>query len=224
MGVLMAARLSGLRKHRTKVVLALAGGGRRAFEQGDAEAVARRAAALAKYLDPAGVPDVWLYAAECHRLPEMDRTETWIREWTVLRKRQILPGDRPPGNALERKAGELFSRYGVAGAMRTLAEEYGDSPVPVLVLFHVQGVDDEDAVIAGELEKAAEKPLFWQFFASLDTTLPSVLDHLAQLREERPQIRNAHYNDSWDLGSTPVLEPFMRYAWIRHYARWRRTL
>ncbi|MEV7239576.1 VWA domain-containing protein [Streptomyces sp. NPDC051020] len=184
----------------------------------------RRAARIAEYLDEAGVPDVWIYGADCHRLPAIERgcLEPWIADWAVLTKERIFPGSPVDENALARSVQGygLFTSDSVANAMGTLTAEYGNSRMPVLVLFHVESMVGEDAAVAARLKKAAGKPLFWQFIAQLDELPWSVLDRLDDIREERPEIANAHYNGSWNLDISGGLDAFQQYSMIKPYARW----
>ncbi|MGW2352506.1 VWA domain-containing protein [Actinacidiphila glaucinigra] len=219
-----AARMVRLKRRKSKVVLVLSGAGRLAFEGPRVRLTVRRAVRIAEALDDAGVPDVWIYGADCHRLPAIPRGSlgAWEADWAVLPKKPVFAEGRVDGNLLARSAAEfgLFTRGSLAAAMETLRTEYEHSPVPVLVLLHVDSVPDEDAAIAAQLEKAAGTPLFWQFFAQLDEVPSSVLDRLDEVREERPEITNAHFNTSWNHDFSGGLDPVLQYGLIRRYARW----
>ncbi|MFF2851957.1 VWA domain-containing protein [Streptomyces sp. NPDC058001] len=219
----LAARVSGLRKGKSKVVLVLSGDSRAPFEGERIRRTVRRAVRIAQALD-SSLPDVWIYGADCHRLPAIQRgsPETWIADWAVLAKRPVF--DESPGNdnplACSVREYGLFKGGSVAGAMEVLQKEYGTSRRPVLVLFHVESMEVEDRRVARQLEKASGKPLFWQFLAQLDEMSFSVLDRLDDVRRERPRITNAHYNNSWNMDISVGLDVFQQYAMIKPYARW----
>ncbi|MFE0630966.1 VWA domain-containing protein [Streptomyces sp. NPDC058864] len=222
-----AARLSRLKRGKSKVVLVLSGDSRTAFEGQRIRLTVRRAVRIAQALDASRVPDVWIYGADCHRLPPIprDALEAWEADWAVLAQEPVFAESPVDDNLLARSAAEfgLFTGSSVAGAMERLRTEYENSRVPVLVLFHVGSVPDEDRAVAAQLEKAAGRPLFWQFIAQSDELPSSVLNRLDDVRAERPEITNAHLNDYWNLDFSAALDPFHQYAMIRHYARWVRT-
>ncbi|MGW1545240.1 VWA domain-containing protein [Streptomyces sp. NPDC002309] len=228
----LAARASGLRKGQSKVVLVLSGHYRDPFEGERIRRTVRRAVRIADALD-SSLPDVWIYGANCHRLPVIQggSLETWIADWAVLARSPVFDGSRENGNPLARSTREygLFKGGSVASAMEVLRKEYGTSRVPVLVLFHVESMEGEDSRVARQLEQASGTPLFWQFFAQLDEMYPSVLNRLDDVRRERPKITNAHYNGSWNMDISAGLDTFQQFAMIKPYARWvtvsrRRTL
>ncbi|MFF8794534.1 VWA domain-containing protein [Streptomyces globisporus] len=227
MAILMrlAARVSRLRKGRSKVVLVLCGGYRGPFEGERVRRTVRRAVRIADALD-SRPPDVWIYGADCHRLPAIKSgsLEAWIADWAVLAKSPVFGTSKENGNPLARSAEEygLFNGGSVAEAMKILRTEYGSSLVPVLVLFHVESMEGDDSGVAGELEKTSGKPLFWQFLAQLDGMHPSVLNCLDDVRRERPSITNTHYNNSWDMDTSVGMDTFMQYGMIKPYARWAR--
>ncbi|MFF2225252.1 VWA domain-containing protein [Streptomyces globisporus] len=227
MGILMrvAARVSRLRKGQSKVVLVLCGGYRGPFEGERVRRTVRRGVRIADALD-SSPPDVWIYGADCHRLPAIKSgsLEAWIADWAVLARSPVFGTSKESGNRLACSAEEygLFKGGSVADAMKMLRTEYGSSRVPVLVLFHVESMEGEDSGVAGELEKASGEPLFWQFLAQLDGMHPSVLNRLDDVRRERPSITNTHYNNSWDMDTSVGMDTFMQYGMIKPYARWAR--
>ncbi|MYT37044.1 hypothetical protein GTY66_13425 [Streptomyces sp. SID8356] len=83
-------------------------------------------------------------------------------------------------------------------------------------------MEDEGSGVAGELEKASVKPLFWQVLAQLDEIHPSVLNRSDGVRRERPSIANAHDNNSCNGDTSVGMETFMQYGMIKPYARWAR--
>ncbi|WSJ90919.1 VWA domain-containing protein [Streptomyces sp. NBC_01304] len=219
----LAARVSGLRKGESKVVLVLSGDSRAPFEGERIRRTVRRAVRIAEALD-SSPPDVWIYGADCHRLPAIQRGSLgrWIADWAVLAKKPVFDDSRVDGNPLARSVREygLFEGGSVAGAMEALRKEYGASRLPVLVLFHLESMEGEDRRVARQLEKAAGSTLFWQFLAQLDETSWSVLDRLDDVRRERPSIANAHYISSWNMDISAGLDAFQQYAMIKPYARW----
>ncbi|MER5950213.1 VWA domain-containing protein [Streptomyces sp. NPDC001904] len=227
-----AARVSRLRKGQSKVVLVLSGEYRRPFEGERIWRTVRRGVRIADALG-SSPPDVWIYGADCQRLPAIKSgsLEAWIADWAVLARSPVFGKSSEDGNPLARSIGEygLFKGGSVASAMEVLREEYGGSRVPVLVLFHVESMVGEDSRVARQLEEASGKPLFWQFLAQLDEMSWSVLDRLDDVRRERPSITNAHYNNSWDMDRSVGMDTFQQYGMIKPYARWvresrRRTL
>lgn len=219
----LAARVSGLRKGQSKVVLVLSGDRRAPFEGDRIRRTVRRAVRIAEALD-SRPPDVWIYGTDCQRLPAIQRgsLETWIADWAVLAKRPVFEESRMKDNPLARFGRDygLFKGGSVADAMEVLRKEYETSRVPVLVLFHVESMEGEDSRVARQLEKASGKPLFWQFLAQLDEMSWSVLNRLDDVRRERPRITNAHYNNSWDMDTSAGMDTFLQYAMIKPYARW----
>ncbi|MFD0066889.1 VWA domain-containing protein [Streptomyces sp. NPDC056690] len=227
MGILMslAARASHLRKGQSKVVLVLSGDHRDPFEGERIRRTVRRAVRIAEALEQS-LPDVWIYGADCHRLPAIQSgsLETWIADWAVLARSPVFSESRENDNPLARSVREygLFKGGSVSNAMEVLRKEYGTSRVPVLVLFHVESMEGEDSRVARQLEHASGKPLFWQFLAQLDGMSWSVLNRLDDVRRERPRITNAHYNDSWNMDISAGLDTFQQFAMIKPYARWAR--
>ncbi len=221
----LAARVSRLRKGQSKVVLVLSGGYRGPFEGERIRRTVRRGARIADALD-SSLPDVWIYGADCRRLPAIKTgsLEAWMADWAVLARSPVFGESSEDGNPLARSTAEygLFKGGSVASAMEVLRKEYGSSRVPVLVLFHVESMEGEDSRVARQLEKASGKPLFWQFLAQLDEMEPSVLNRLDDVRRERPSITNAHYNNAWDMDTSVGLDTFMQYGMIKPYARWAR--
>lgn len=228
----LAARVSRLRKGQSKVVLVLSGEWRGPFEGERIWRTVRRGVRIADALD-SNLPDVWIYGANCQRLPAIKSgsLDAWIADWAVLARNTVFGESSEKDNALARSIGEygLFEGGSVASAMEVLRKEYGSSRLPVLVLFHVESMEGEDSGVARQLEKASGKPLFWQFLAQLDGMYPSVLDRLDDVRRERPSITNAHYNSLWDMDTSVGMDTFQQYGMIKPYARWvretrRRTL
>lgn len=221
----LAARACRLRKGRSKVVLVLSGDHRHPFEGERIRRTVRRAVRIARALD-SNLPDVWIYGADCHRLPAIQSgaLDTWIADWAVLARSPVFGEITESGNPLARSVREygLFEGGSVAGAMEVLRKEYETSRVPVLVLFHVESMEGEDRSVARQLEKASGKPLFWQFLAQLDGTSYSVLNRLDDVRRERPMITNAHYSDSWNMDISAGLDAFQQFAMIKPYAGWAR--
>ncbi|WUD73594.1 VWA domain-containing protein [Streptomyces sp. NBC_00510] len=222
----MATRISGTKRHSTRVVLALPGAHRYPFETGVIADMARRAATLGGFLAPGAGVDVWMYTSRPHRLPELRLPQAagWIADWAVLPREPLLSRDAVPGNPLARHAEryELFGPEDAAAAIREIARSLGADDGPALVLFFVWGFHSEGPGLADQLEAASGGNVFWQFVG--DTGMgSSVLDRLDTLRAEAPHIANLDLYQGWDsIQETPeylffrgVLKPFVRWRKAR---------
>jgi hypothetical protein len=222
----MATRISGTKRHSTRVVLALPGAHRYPFEAGIIADMARRAATLGGFLTPGSGVDTWMYTSRPHRLPELrlSRAAGWIADWAVLPRESLLSQDAAPGNLLARQAEryELFGPEDPAAAIRGIARSLGADDGPTLVLFFVWGLHSEGPGMADQLEAASGENVFWQFVGDTSTG-SSVLDRLDALRAEAPHISNLGLYRGWDsIQETPeylffrgVLKPFVRWRKTR---------
>ncbi|MFF3951529.1 VWA domain-containing protein [Streptomyces sp. NPDC001902] len=218
----IAVRISGTKRHSTRVVLALPGAHRYPFEAGVIADMARRAATLGDFLAPGAGVDAWMYTSRPHRLPELRLPQAagWIEDWAVLPREPLLSHDAARGNLLTQRTAryELFGPEDAAEAIRGIARSIRAEEVPTLVLFFVWGLHSEGPGLADELEEAYGENVFWQFVG--DTSMgSSVLDHLDSLRAEAPHISNVNLYQGWDsIQETPdylffrgVLKPFVRW-------------
>ncbi|MEU1621964.1 VWA domain-containing protein [Streptomyces sp. NPDC005722] len=220
-----ATRISGTKRHSTRVVLALPGAHRHPFETGVIADMARRAAVLGELLAPGAGVDAWMYTSRPHRLPELRLPQAagWIADWAVLPGEPLLSRDAAPGNLLARHSDryELFGPEDAAAAIRGIARSLGVEDGPALVLFYVWGFHSEGPGMADQLEAASGRNVFWQFVG--DTGVgSSVLDRLDTLRVEAPHISNLDLYKGWDaIQETP--EYFFFRGVLKPFVRWRKA-
>ncbi|WP_405771225.1 VWA domain-containing protein [Actinacidiphila glaucinigra] len=218
----VAARISGTKRHSTRVVLALPGAHRHPFETGLIADMARRVATLGDFLAPGAGVDAWMYTSQTHRLPELRLSQAagWIADWAVLPREPLLSQDAARGNLLTQHTAryELFGPEDAAEAIRGIMRSLPENEGPTLVLFFIWGFHSDGPYMADELEGASGENVFWQFVGDTGTG-SSVLDHLDRLRAEAPHISNVNLYQGWDsIQDTPdylffrgVLKPFVRW-------------
>ncbi|MFE2545166.1 VWA domain-containing protein [Actinacidiphila glaucinigra] len=219
----VAARISGTRRHSTRLVLALPGAHRHPFETGLIADIARRVATLGDFLTPGAGVDAWMYTSHTHRLPELRLSQVaeWIADWAVLPHEPLLSQDAAlRGNLLTQHTAryELFGPEDAAEAIRGIVQSLHADEGPTLVLFFIWGFHSPGPYLADELDRASGENVFWQFVGDPGAG-SSVLDHLDRLQAEAPHISNVSLYQGWDsIEDTPdylffrgVLKPFVRW-------------
>lgn len=158
---------------RARVVLVLDASGSMSslYREGVVADVAERMAAVSAQLEDDGTLQVWAFASESTRLPDLRIGE--LPDWLETH----VPAGRGPRFERPVKRRGFFGRGGgeemqdigwsneeqkVIAHVRTYVRE-NPAAVPTLVLFFSDGGVYNDAQIEKELRAAAKEPIFWQF-------------------------------------------------------------
>lgn len=163
----------GAQGARARVVLALDASGSMTtlYHDGVVADVVERMAAVAAQLEDDGTLQVWAFATESTRLPDLRISE--LPDWLQT---HVPSGRGAQFKRLVKRRG-FFGREGreelqdigwendeqkVIAQVRAHVRE-NPAAVPTLVLFFSDGGVYKDAQIERELREAAKEPVFWQF-------------------------------------------------------------
>lgn len=221
----LAARISGVKRQSTRVVLAFPGFSHGPFTLGHIALMARNAAILGEIMAPGSSVDAWIYTSRPHRLPELrlPQATEWITDWAALPRKSLLSRDAAPANLLAQHAERygLFDDEDVVAAIRGIAQSLRAEDGPTLVLFYTWALTSKGPGLADQLEAESGKDVFWQFVGN-SSFGSSVLDDLDGLRAEAPHISNVNLYEGWEsLQGTPRY--FFFRGVLKPFARWRKA-